>query len=73
LSGFPCGAFRERRRKFAEAYGDFPAVESLNATVLVEIPFSKGPVSLRFCAQPALLGTQKHQLNQHKSWSFLYL
>jgi hypothetical protein len=37
-------------RKIAEAYGDSPAVESLNATVLVEIPLSKWPISLRFQA-----------------------
>jgi hypothetical protein len=34
----------------AEAYGDSPAVESLNATVLVEFPLSKGPILLRFPA-----------------------
>jgi hypothetical protein len=33
--------------KNAEAYGDSLAVESLNATVLVEFPVSKGPILLR--------------------------
>jgi hypothetical protein len=47
----------ERPQKNAEAYGDSPQLESLNATVLVEFPLSKGRISLRFPLRSALLKT----------------
>jgi hypothetical protein len=49
------GAHSARIRKNAEAYGDSPALESLNATVLVEFPLSKGRISLRFLARSGVL------------------
>ena len=51
-------------RKSAEAYGDSPVVESLSATVLVEIPVSKGPNSLRFRTRTDPRESLKLQLNQ---------
>jgi hypothetical protein len=54
LVGSPSAHPAERLRKNAEAYGDSLGIESLNATVLVEFPLSKGRISLRFPASAAL-------------------
>jgi hypothetical protein len=51
-------------RKSAEAYGDSPQIESLSATVLVEIPVSKGPNSLRFRTGTDARRSLKIQSNQ---------
>jgi hypothetical protein len=45
---FPWRHCLERLRKIGEAYGVSPAIESLNATVLVEIPVFKGRIPLGF-------------------------
>jgi hypothetical protein len=66
-------AERFRRAKNAEAYGDSPAVESLNATVLVENSLSKAPISLRFPVRAGPARMRKLQSNQGKSRAFLQL
>jgi hypothetical protein len=53
---------RRAPSKNAEAYGDSPSIESLNATVLVEFPLSKGPISLRFPAPGASAAISKNSI-----------